>query len=192
MPEVRFVGHHLAHATLAFRASDFEQAAVLVVDGNGDDESISIYRADRERGLVRKRVWPRSHSLGYLYDAACRFAGFGQLQAGKLMGLSAYGRARGDRAVGPAARRRSRARRRDVDDGDGFNRYIHAWGGELDRLARRAAAGARPRASCISTRSPCRSRSARRRPSSARSSGWPRSRASWRAPRTCASPAASR
>ena len=42
MPEVRFVGHHLAHATLAFHASDFDEAAVLVVDGNGDDESISI------------------------------------------------------------------------------------------------------------------------------------------------------
>ena len=134
MPEVRFVSHHLAHATLAFRASDFEQAAVLVVDGNGDDESISIYRADRDRGLVRKRVWPRSHSLGYLYDAACRCAGFGQLQAGKLMGLSAYGRAEGvepwNLLVGGTPRAPT-----GIDDGDGFNRYIHGWAGELDRLA---------------------------------------------------------
>ncbi len=134
MPEVRSVGHHLAHATLAFHASDFDDAAVLVVDGNGDDESISIYRADRERGLVRLRVWPRSHSLGYLYDAACRVAGFGPLQAGKLMGLSAYGRAR---ALEPwdllpdAEPRAPRA----IDEGDGFNKYIHAWTAELDRLA---------------------------------------------------------
>ena len=35
MPEVRFVGHHLAHATIAFHASDFDAAAVLVIDGNG-------------------------------------------------------------------------------------------------------------------------------------------------------------
>jgi carbamoyltransferase len=134
MPEVRFVGHHLAHATIAFRASDFEQAAVLVVDGNGDDESISIYRADRERGLVRKRVWPRSHSLGYLYDAACRFVGFGPLQAGKLMGLSAYGRASGARAwdLLDVGKPRPPAQ---IDDGDGFNKYIHAWTRELDRLA---------------------------------------------------------
>ncbi len=144
MPEVRFVGHHLAHATLAFRASDFEQAAVLVVDGNGDDESISIYRADRERGLVRKRVWPRSHSLGYLYDAASRYAGFGQLQAGKLMGLSAYGRAAGAQPweLLPGGEPRAPA---GLDDGDGFNKYIHAWSAELHRLAggRRPA---RPRA----------------------------------------------
>ena len=142
MPEVRFVGHHLAHATIAFRASDFEQAAVLVVDGNGDDESISIYRADRERGLVRKRVWPRSHSLGYLYDAASRFAGFGPLQAGKLMGLSAYGRAAGVTPweLLPGGEPRAPA---GLDDGDGFNRYIHGWSAELDRLAggRRPARG---------------------------------------------------
>lgn len=134
MPEVRFVGHHLAHATLAFRASDFQQAAVLVIDGNGDDESISIYRADRDRGLVRKRVWPRSHSLGYLYDAACRHVGFGPLQAGKLMGLSAYGRAASVQPWDLLADGEPRAPRR-IDAGDGFNRYLHAWRAELDDLA---------------------------------------------------------
>ena len=134
MPEVRFVGHHLAHATIAFQASDFDEAAVLVIDGNGDDESISIYRADRHGPLVRKRVWPRSHSLGYMYDAACRFVGFGPLQAGKLMGLSAYGRAAGiepwellpgGQPAGPDG----------VDDGDGFNRYLHAWTARFKDLA---------------------------------------------------------
>ncbi|MDX6691385.1 MAG: carbamoyltransferase [Solirubrobacteraceae bacterium] len=134
MPEVRFVGHHLAHATIAFHASDFDTAAVLVIDGNGDEESISIYSADRERGLVRRRVWPRSHSLGYLYDAACRFVGFETLQAGKLMGLSAYGRARGATPwdLLPAGEPQPPD---GVDEGDGFNRYIHAWTADIDRLA---------------------------------------------------------
>ena len=134
MPEVRFVGHHLAHATIAFQASDFEEAAVLVVDGNGDDESISIYRAQRGRPLVRKRVWPRSHSLGYMYDAACRVVGFGPLQAGKLMGLSAYGRAAGTEPwdLLPGGEPAAPA---DVDAGDGFNRYLHAWIAQIDRLS---------------------------------------------------------
>jgi carbamoyltransferase len=86
------------------------------------------------RGLVRKRVWPRSHSLGYLYAAACRFVGFNHLQAGKLMGLSAWGRAAGaepwdllpgDEPQAPGG----------IDEGDGFNKYIHAWNAHLDRLA---------------------------------------------------------
>lgn len=134
MPELRFVGHHLAHATIAFEASDFDEAAVLVIDGNGDDESISIYRGRRGRPLVRKRVWPRSHSLGYMYDAACRFVGFGPLQAGKLMGLSAYGRAAGAEpwellpGGAPAAPGA-------VDAGDGFNRYLHGWTARIDALA---------------------------------------------------------
>jgi carbamoyltransferase len=134
MPEVRFVGHHLAHASIAFHASDFDTAAVLVVDGNGDDESISIYRAERGRGLVRTAVWPRSHSLGYLYDGACRVVGFGPLQAGKLMGLSAYGRAAGAEPweLLPAG---EPAPPEGVDEGDGFNRYIHAWTAQLERLA---------------------------------------------------------
>jgi carbamoyltransferase len=134
MPEVRFVGHHLAHATMAFHASDFAAAAVLVIDGNGDDESISIYRAERDRGLVRTAVWPRSHSLGYLYDAACRFVGFGPLQAGKLMGLSAYGRAGGVEPWELLAGGEP-APPDGIDEGDGFNKYIHAWGAQLDRAA---------------------------------------------------------
>ena len=171
MPEVRFVGHHLAHATIAFHASDFdERRRARRRRQRRRREHLDLPRRPRARPLVRKRVWPRSHSLGYLYDAACRFVGFGPLQAGKLMGLSAYGRARGRRAVGAAARRRA-ARARGVDDGDGFNRYIHAWTAQLDRLAGGRRVGARRATSCSSTRSPCRSRSARRRPSSARCCG---------------------
>ncbi len=134
MPEVRFVGHHLAHARIAFHASDFDTAAVLVVDGNGDDESISLYRARRGGAVVRTAVWPRSHSLGYLYDAACRVVGFGTLQAGKLMGLSAYGRAAGVEPweLLPAG---EPAPPDAIDDGDGFNRFIHAWAAQLDGLA---------------------------------------------------------
>jgi len=133
MPEVRFVGHHLAHATIAFHESDFAEAAILVIDGNGDDESISIYRADRERGLVRKRVWPRSHSLGYLYAAACRFVGFNHLQAGKLMGLSAWGRAAGAEPWDLLPDNEPQAPG-GIDEGDGFNKYIHAWTAQLDQL----------------------------------------------------------
>ena len=94
-PELVCVPHHRAHAVSAFYASGLERAAVLVNDGNGEDESISIYEAQLGTMPVRREVWPRSHSLGYLYDAASRAIGLSFLEAGKTMGLAAYGRARG-------------------------------------------------------------------------------------------------
>lgn len=94
LPDLVFVPHHLAHATAGFHASGWDRAAILVVDGNGEVESTSIYSGAPGARLVRKQVWPRSHSLGWMYDSVSRFLGFGFLEAGKTMGLAAYGRAR--------------------------------------------------------------------------------------------------
>lgn len=92
-PEVICTPHHLAHAASTFYASGYESAAVLVNDGNGEDESISIYEARAGLPLVRRRIWPRSHSLGYLYQAASEAIGLTFLEAGKTMGLASFGRA---------------------------------------------------------------------------------------------------
>ena len=93
-PELVFVPHHRAHAASAFYASGFESAAVLVNDGNGEDESITIYEARYGAPLVQRAAWDRAHSLGFMYDAVCRALGLTFLQAGKTMGLAAYGKAR--------------------------------------------------------------------------------------------------
>ncbi|MEJ7583613.1 MAG: carbamoyltransferase C-terminal domain-containing protein [Acidimicrobiales bacterium] len=94
-PELICVPHHRSHAASTFYASGYPAAAVVVNDGNGDDESISIYEARFGAPLVRREVWPRSHSLGFMYDAASRALGLNFLEAGKTMGLASYGRARG-------------------------------------------------------------------------------------------------
>jgi len=93
-PELICVPHHRAHAISAFYASGFEEAAILVNDGNGEDEAISIYEARFGLPIVRREDWPRSHSLGFMYDAACRAIGLTFLEAGKTMGLAPYGKAR--------------------------------------------------------------------------------------------------
>lgn len=90
-PDLQFVPHHLAHAASAFHASPFASATVLVVDGNGEDECASIYRARRGQPLVRLVRWPRIYSLGHLYEAASKWLGLGRHGAGKTMGLAAYG-----------------------------------------------------------------------------------------------------
>jgi carbamoyltransferase len=92
-PELVCVPHHRAHAVSAFYASGFESAAVVVNDGNGEDESISIYEAKFGEPLVQREAWDRAHSLGFLYDAVCRAVGLTFLEAGKTMGLAAYGKA---------------------------------------------------------------------------------------------------
>lgn len=94
LPDLHFVAHHRAHAESAFQASPFDRAAVLVVDGNGEDESISIFRARRGRPPIRVARWPRVHSLGYLYEETSKWLGLSRLDAGKTMGLAAYGRHR--------------------------------------------------------------------------------------------------
>jgi carbamoyltransferase len=97
-PEVVYVPHHLAHATAAFYASGFNRAAVLVVDGQGEREATSIYRAGFGRPLELIHSWPKAHSIGFMYDAASRWLGFTFLEAGQTMGLAAYGRARSENA----------------------------------------------------------------------------------------------
>ena len=94
-PEVVFVQHHHAHACSTFYGSPYEEAAILINDGNGEDESISLYSGSRDKGPVFLHSWPRSHSLGYLYDATSRACGMSFLEAGKTMGLAAFGAARG-------------------------------------------------------------------------------------------------
>lgn len=95
IPDVYFVPHHRAHAASAFYSSPYSAAAVLVVDGNGEDESVSIFRARRGAPLIRLASWPRVYSIGYLYEVVSDWLGFGRLGAGKTMGLAAYARTEG-------------------------------------------------------------------------------------------------
>lgn len=90
-PQLVFVKHHLAHAISSFYASGQERGGVLVVDGSGETDSATIYRADRAAGLTPLRSWDRRFSLGSLYMAVTQHLGFGKLDAGKTMGLSSHG-----------------------------------------------------------------------------------------------------
>jgi carbamoyltransferase len=87
------VPHHLAHAVSAFHASPFEQAGVLVADGNGESEGTTCWHFRAGRPPVQLARWSTLDSLGFGYDAASRWLGFSFLDAGKTMGLAAYGRA---------------------------------------------------------------------------------------------------
>jgi carbamoyltransferase len=91
------VGHHDGHAAYAFGVSPFarsgEPALVFVLDGFGDDASISVYRA---QGRRLERVYANRSlvdSLGLLYAVVSSTqGGWPALDSeGKYMGAAAYG-----------------------------------------------------------------------------------------------------
>ena len=96
LPPMVHVSHHLAHAASAYRCSPFEEAAVLVVDGQGESVSTSI--AHGHDGRIKFiSQFGIQHSLGYFYQAVTDYLGLGSLSGeGKTMALAAYGDARFD------------------------------------------------------------------------------------------------
>jgi len=83
--------HHRSHAASAFFASPYERAAILTVDGVGEEVSTAIWQGDgaslRCLGAIE---YP--HSLGLLYAALTAYLGF-EVNEGeyKVMGLAAFG-----------------------------------------------------------------------------------------------------
>lgn len=90
---VTFLNHHLAHAASAFYNSGFPAATVLVIDGSGESDTVTVFRGDATGlSLVRRTGWP--HSLGIFYLTATEHLGFSLGDEYKVMGMSAYGRPR--------------------------------------------------------------------------------------------------
>jgi carbamoyltransferase len=138
-PDLYFVPHHRAHAASAFHASPYEEAAVLVVDGNGENESISIFSAARNQPLICQRSWPRVNSLGYMYEAVSEWLGLGRLNAGKTMGLAAYGRGNdGSKTTPPGwigVRDGDLACRLGTDPLLDYDDLMRLWGREIEAFA---------------------------------------------------------
>jgi carbamoyltransferase len=91
---IRYRRHHESHAASAFFCSPFERAAVLTVDGVGEDVSTSIWSGSGE-ALECQETIHYPHSLGLFYAAITAWLGF-RVNVGehKVMGLSSWGTAR--------------------------------------------------------------------------------------------------
>ncbi|MFM7022491.1 MAG: carbamoyltransferase [Flavobacteriales bacterium] len=89
--QLLFPEHHLSHAASAYYPSNFEDAAILTIDGVGEWATASICRGEGKNISVLKELrFP--HSVGLLYSAFTYFLGF-RVNSGeyKLMGLAPYG-----------------------------------------------------------------------------------------------------
>ena len=90
--EIIFPEHHLSHAAHTFYTSNFDESAILTVDGVGEWSTTSIgFAKNNSISLTHDIRWP--HSLGLFYSAFTYFLGF-QVNEGeyKLMGLASYGK----------------------------------------------------------------------------------------------------
>jgi carbamoyltransferase len=89
--QVYFGEHHRSHASSAFFPSNFEESAILTMDGVGEwaTSSISFGKGNRITKLAETRY---PNSLGLLYSAFTQYCGF-KVNSGeyKLMGLAPYG-----------------------------------------------------------------------------------------------------
>ncbi|MEY2422842.1 MAG: carbamoyltransferase [Acidimicrobiaceae bacterium] len=96
--KLQFCNHHVSHAWSAYGPSGFEDALVLVLDGDGDDRSgVGFDAVDGE--LVEVRSFELARSLGNHYTSAIRLVGFGRFDEYKAMGLAPYGDPRRFRSV---------------------------------------------------------------------------------------------
>ena len=87
-----FLEHHQTHAASAFFVSPFEKAAILTMDGTGEDTTtlFSVGEGTRLKPIKRIKL---PHSLGQFYSAVTNFLGFDMFAGDewKVMGLAAYG-----------------------------------------------------------------------------------------------------
>lgn len=86
------VKHHVAHLAAAYYTSGFRDAACLIIDGQGEEESITLAEM-KGHELRILRTYPISLSLGHFYGSVAEYSGLGYNNGGKLMGLAPYGTA---------------------------------------------------------------------------------------------------
>lgn len=88
---VKHVDHHMAHAASAYFTSGWDECLVLVIDGMGEVDSVSVYVA-RDGKLERIHRISALDSIGILYSLVTLHLGFDfNADEYKIMGLAPYG-----------------------------------------------------------------------------------------------------
>jgi decarbamoylnovobiocin carbamoyltransferase/7-O-carbamoyltransferase len=85
-----YTQHHDAHAVGCFVRSGMDEALVLVMDGRGEEDCGSVYRAEPDR-LERLHTYSVIVSLGALYQQGIQLLAYRFGDEYKVMGLAPYG-----------------------------------------------------------------------------------------------------
>ena len=87
---IEWIRHHLAHAASVYHPFCPRDAAVLVVDGIGENAASVLFGGGRYGLNVLEETW-YPHSIGFLWERLSGFLGFSPYDACKVMGLAGYG-----------------------------------------------------------------------------------------------------
>ena len=89
--KLKFHRHHLCHAASSYLCSGFDDAAILTLDGSGEEYSCVIWSGSKEK-IIEIKNYKLPNSLGGYYATFTEFLGFrADEEEGKLMGLAPYG-----------------------------------------------------------------------------------------------------
>ena len=91
--DLHFVHHHWCHALSAFHASGFPSSRVITLDGGGDNGQSGVVAEAAPSGMIIRRTFGASESLGAMYLHVTRHLGYGQFDEYKVMALAGTGSA---------------------------------------------------------------------------------------------------
>lgn len=90
------VDHHLSHAYCSYFLSEFDKALIIVIDGSGNNNDTESYYIGEGNTITKiggnNEKRDRYKGIGRTYETFSNFCGYSAQQAGKTMGLSAYGK----------------------------------------------------------------------------------------------------
>ncbi len=88
---VHAVEHHQSHAAAAFFCSPFDEAAVVTLDGVGEEETLTV-SIGRGNSIRKLSATTYPHSIGLVYSAFTAYLGF-EVNEGeyKVMGMAGFG-----------------------------------------------------------------------------------------------------
>jgi len=91
-PKIVWYPHHRCHAASVHYLSGFDDSAILVIDGSGEEVSTSTWHGFGDE-ISQIDEWKLPDSIGWFYAAVTEWLGFKAYSGeGKVMGLAAYGR----------------------------------------------------------------------------------------------------
>ena len=83
--------HHMTHAASTFYVSGLQDALIVVADGMGEQQSLTVAVGSDDDIEIIKQI-PSIHSLGILYGVFTLYLGFAfNMDEYKVMGLAPYG-----------------------------------------------------------------------------------------------------